>query len=169
MTVTDAANIIKGNEWLRLQVYRDSRGIKTRGWGHRCDPDEVVGTKITQAQADETFAGDLNDALQAALGALSRSGAPGYAGQLQDCWNRGRLDPRHVALLDLAFNLGEDGLLKFPAMLRAICAGDWKRAAEELLLTDPENADRLTLLINPESKCNACRLAHNSEPPKHLR
>ena len=181
MTVTDVGNIITSNEGLKLEVYLDSRGIKTKGWGHRCDPDEVTGTKITRAEAEDLFDADLKAALNAAVGALSRSGAKKYAADLQDAWTRNNIDSRQAALLDIAFNLGEAGMLSFQGMLGAIYALHWVDAALDLLLSEPENVDRLTVLIDPESvmtpyakqvgwraKYNAYRLAHNSEPPKHL-
>lgn len=44
-----------------------------------------------------------------------------------------RTDPvRQSALLDLAFNLGINGLLHFPKMLSAVLAKDWPTAAAEL-------------------------------------
>ena len=181
MTVTDVGNIVKGNEALRLEVYLDSRGNPTKGWGHLCEPGTPVGTKITRAQAEDLFASDMLDALNAAVGALSRSGSPAYAGVLQDAWNRDDLQPRQTAMIDLAFNLGEEGMLKFPGMLRAVNTGDWKRAAEELMLTDPVRTNRLDLLLYPENvmtpyakqvgwraKYNAFRLALNAEPPDHM-
>ncbi len=41
-------------------------------------------------------------------------------------------DEAKMALLDMAYNLGPDGLLKgFPTLVRSVTAGDWKAAAAE--------------------------------------
>ena len=110
-----------------------------------------------------------------------QSGAAEHAGILQYQWSRNLLDSRAAAVLDLAFNLGEEGLLKFPGMLRAVKQGLFGRAALELLLSKPDFAEDLILLIDPQSvmtpyalqvgwraKYNAWRLAKNEEPPEHL-
>ena len=40
---------------------------------------------------------------------------------------------QQVALIDMVYNLGPKGFLKFSRMILAIKKGDWKRAAEEAL------------------------------------
>ena len=42
-------------------------------------------------------------------------------------------DERQYALLDMAFNLGVDGLLKFKKMLGFLWMGDYRQAAAECL------------------------------------
>jgi hypothetical protein len=44
--------------------------------------------------------------------------------------------------LDIAFNAGVNGLLKFPKMLAALAAKDWGTAANECRVTNPELAGR---------------------------
>lgn len=56
---------------------------------------------------------------------------------------------RRMALMDMCFNLGAFGLMGFKRMRRAIAAGDWNQAAEEVrdsaywreLGGDPEGTD----------------------------
>jgi lysozyme len=40
-------------------------------------------------------------------------------------------EPAQEALFDMAFNLGLNGLKKFPSMLAAVDAGEWETAAAE--------------------------------------
>jgi len=40
-------------------------------------------------------------------------------------------EPAQEALFDMAFNLGMAGLMKFPAMLKAVNEGDWATAAAQ--------------------------------------
>ena len=40
---------------------------------------------------------------------------------------------RQYALIDMAFNLGVNGLLKFKKMLKALCRGNYEQAAAECL------------------------------------
>ena len=177
MLIRAAKAITKHHEGCRLEVYLDSRGIPTKGYGHRCEPGAVVGTKITPEEADALFDADYKAAFSAAVGALSRSDARDEAARLQDAWNAGGINSRQAALIDLAFNLGEDGLLGFPKMLRAVRDVDWRLAAEELLLRDPENTARLDLVIDPDrfmtpyakqvgrrARDNAYRIWKNAEP-----
>jgi lysozyme len=42
-------------------------------------------------------------------------------------------DPRQAVILDMSFNLGLNGLLEFKEMLAALKAGDYERAADEML------------------------------------
>ena len=41
-------------------------------------------------------------------------------------------EPRQLVLMNMAFNLGTDGLIKFTQMLEAIKRKDWTKAAEEM-------------------------------------
>lgn len=52
--------------------------------------------------------------------------------RLHDIWAVAN-DARRDALLDMAFNLGINGLLGFSHMLAAMRRGDWRQAATEML------------------------------------
>ena len=50
---------IKSFEGCKLQVYKDSAGRNTVGWGHLVLPGENFGEGITQEQADDLFLRDV--------------------------------------------------------------------------------------------------------------
>ena len=64
-------------------------------------------------------------------------------------------DERQYALLDMAFNLGISGLLKFKKMLAAMCIGDYRGAAKECMNSRYAKdvgvrAQRIAMLIQTE-------------------
>jgi GH24 family phage-related lysozyme (muramidase) len=61
-------------------------------------------------------------------------------------WYASLDEPRQSALLDIAFNEGVGGLLKFPHMLAAIANQDWANAALECRVEDPRLAARYDAL-----------------------
>ena len=65
--------------------------------------------------------------------ALVESDIVSFEGQLRRALPRWDSYPETVreALFDMAFNLGLGGLMKFPAMLKAVDAGDWATAAAQ--------------------------------------
>lgn len=60
---------VKKHEGLRLDAYNDSLGILTVGYGHKVLPGDnlKLGSKITQKQADDFLAKDLQSAFKAAI------------------------------------------------------------------------------------------------------
>src|ERR1700744_4935469 len=107
--MNNVADLIKQHEGCRLEAYCDTRGVLTIGYGHTGHL-IVEGTVWTQEQADDEFAADL---AIATLRAKQVLGAENWA----------TLDPvRQAALIDMAFELGGDGLAAFVWMLAAIRA-----------------------------------------------
>ncbi|HLJ89560.1 MAG TPA: glycoside hydrolase family protein [Candidatus Angelobacter sp.] len=105
---------IARDEGLRLKPYRDSRGVLTIGYGRNL---ESVG--ITQDEAQSLLCNDISrhfNALAAALPWVSRLD-----------------DSRQSALVNMSFNLGLKGLLKFRKALAAIESGHFTLAAQQLL------------------------------------
>ena len=102
------------HEGLRLKMYRDSVGKWTIGIGHN-----LTDKGITLAQAHGLFADDLAETRQALEEALD------FFPTLDEV--------RQRVLLDMAFNMGIGGLLGFYATLGAIEAGDYKKAAAQML------------------------------------
>jgi lysozyme len=122
-----ATKLIRENEGLRLFAYdcgngrpvvpgSTIQGHVTVGYGRALD---VKG--ITKAEADHLFLNDLADAEE-----YART----YAGE--SLWQELN-DPRRVALMDMAHNLGPTGLRGFVRMREAIACSAWDAAAEELL------------------------------------
>lgn len=110
-----AVTRLKVDEGFRANVYTDTTGHRTIGYGFNID------AGITQAAAQA-----LLDAQTAALAqALS-----GY------WWATGLDDARMSVVVEMAFNDGLNGLLHFPKMLAAIGAKNWQGAHDECLNSD---------------------------------
>jgi len=105
---------LKRHEGLRLMLYRDSLGYTTIGYGHNLDT-----TPISTRAADRI----LRDDAEAAVRAVRRI-MP---------WTSKLIAPRFAVLVDMAFNLGLDGLRGFVRFLQYAEQGYWDGAAREML------------------------------------
>ena len=104
------------DEGVKLVAYPDSRGFLTIGIGRMID--ERKGGGISVAEAKMLCDNDVSARVVSLINAL-----PWFAS----------LDPvRQSALVNVAFNLGVNGLLEFHKMLAAVAAGDWVTATDEL-------------------------------------
>ena len=109
-----AENFIRKHEGEVSTPYKDSRGILTIGVGHN------LTHGISKAAIDFIFKEDLDRAEEA------------LKNNLPDIYNS--LDAnRQLVLLDLCFNIGIGGLLKFKKTLNALRNQDYELAAKELL------------------------------------
>ena len=113
---------LRAEEGCRLKAYQDREGSWTIGWGHT-GPGVRQGLSWTQAQADAQLKADA---------ALAES----ECARAFDFWLR-LDDARQGVLIDMAFNLGLNGLSKFTHMLSAIQQGDYEAAATSLLASEP--------------------------------
>lgn len=112
-------------EGLRLTSYRCPTGHVTIGWGHNLEAQPVPGlplkegVSITQDQAERLL---ITDILNARCAVLNR-------------WPwTASLEPQRLAvLIDMAFNIGVNGLDRFRKMLDAVRSGDYRRAGVEML------------------------------------
>jgi lysozyme len=112
---------IKGEESYRGRIYTDSEGKATIGYGFN------LTAGISEFSANALLVAQLEE-IDHALNAYSVYG---------------NLDAiRQSVLIDIAFNAGVEGLLKFPRMLAALAAKDWATAANECRVTNPELAGR---------------------------
>ena len=102
------------DEGVRLRPYKDSVGKLTIGIGRNLDD---VG--ISMSEAELMLSHDISRAWAALIVALS--------------WSVRLDEARRGVLLNMAFNLGINGLLGFERMLTACEAGDYDRAAREML------------------------------------
>lgn len=101
------------HEGLRLKPYKCPAGYLTIGVGRNL---ETKG--ITREEALFLLRNDIKEVERA----LSK----------YDWYTK--LDPiRQKVLIDMCFNLGLAGLLKFKRMIAALAAGDYKRAADEMV------------------------------------
>ncbi len=117
------------HEGLRLQPYFCSKGKKTIGVGHCLDTNPLTAE-------EEKVLGDWQHGIShcAAL-YLLRNDIKRVCISLKkkiDFFKN--LDAeRQYALVDMAFNLGVQGLLKFKKMLKALRRKDYEKASEECL------------------------------------
>ena len=103
---------IKAHEGLRLNPYLCPTGHVTIGYGHKIEA-------ITEADAEALFQQDFSTARRAALSACMQHGV--------------RLDAVRVGvLIEMAFQLGEAGLLGFKDMWAALTQHDYEQAAASM-------------------------------------
>lgn len=105
---------IELHEGLRLKPYRCTAGRLTIGVGRNLED-----RGITLAEARMLLANDLTDVRNGLLNALP------WVGNLDEV--------RQRVLIDMAFNLGLQGLLEFKRTLAAVQAGQYQQAATMML------------------------------------
>lgn len=121
------------DEGRRRSAYTDSRGFLTIGVGRLIDARRNAG--LSPAEIDLLFDND-----RAAKEAELDARLP---------WWRGLDQARQGVLLNMAFQLGVAGLLKFTTTLGYVQAKQWDRAADAMLLSNwanqtLERAERLS-------------------------
>ena len=109
--------IIKKHEGLRLYPYQDSLGFWTIGYG-RC----IEKNGITPQEAEIMLRRDVGEAIAR------------YE-DLPDEVRQNCNGERQAILVEMIFQLGYLGVLKFRRMLGAIAAGDYERASKEMLMS----------------------------------
>ena len=109
------------DEGREVKVYRDTLGFLTVGIGHKITPLDGLhaGDEINDERVDSLFAADLD----AAITYVEKYIPSSYNGQ-----------PEAVqeALINMCFNLGIGGLMKFPHFLADLAAKNYEAAAHEL-------------------------------------
>lgn len=133
-----AEKILIRDEGERLKPYKDAAGKLTIGIGRNLDD---VG--ITQWESRALFRNDLFVAIEGAediFGVI-------FFDQLSSA--------RQHGLLNLIFNLGKDGFLKFHNTIAAIKNNDWQGAAKHLRSSlwykqVGKRAERVILLLEKE-------------------
>lgn len=102
------------HEGLRLRPYADTLGKVTIGVG-RC----LTTNGISEDEAMMMLQHDIDYAKEQVAQTFP--------------WTLGMDDVRLSVLYEMAFQLGVNGVLKFPKMLFAIRSQDWETAASEML------------------------------------
>jgi lysozyme len=115
---------LQRHEGLRLEAYYCPAGKLTIGYGHNLEAWPVHGVKkegdvISREKAEELLVEDVSGVVDELDTRLP--------------WWRELSVPRQGVLLNMAFNLGWPRLSGFVKMLHALEAGDWHRAAREML------------------------------------
>lgn len=115
------AERIKEHEGCSLEIYSDILGFSTIGYGHKCSSAEIAAFKdgISQEKADALFDRDF---------ALATAQAASISGQRWPTMG----EARQGVIIEMVFQLGMSGVLKFKRMWAAIDAGDYAQAAVEM-------------------------------------
>ena len=105
---------IKRHEGLRLKPYKCTMGALTIGYGRNLD-----SRGITTAEAQQMLLNDLNEVLE----------------HLTSTWPDilSHDSVRQAAFVNMAFNLGVSGFMKFHKMHNALSLKDYETAAKEML------------------------------------
>jgi lysozyme len=108
----DVIDLLMRHEGLRLHPYRDTTGHLTIGYGRNLDAE---GISVREAE------GLLTNDIAAVTGRLAEL----------EVWKS--LDEvRQCVLVDMAFNLGYQGLMGFHGMFEALNRGDYQLAAHHI-------------------------------------
>lgn len=107
-------------------VYMDSEGFKTAGIGHKLAEDEMMAlsTRVSEQQVDAWFREDIQHVFKSIAKHFPNFKEFPHLAQL--------------AIVNWIFQLGAGAPEKFPRATRAIQEGDWERAANEWLYSDPK-------------------------------
>ena len=105
------------DEGYRQFAYEDSEGFWTIGIGRCIDRRKGKGVALFEAEA--MLDNDIRDFTSDVLVALP--------------WAAGLDEVRRGALVNMAFNVGTQGLLGFKKALDAMQAGDWYTAAAHMM------------------------------------
>lgn len=112
--INDAGlELLKGRESLRLDAYRDQKGVWTIGWGHT-GPEVKPGLYITRERADELLRQDVASAEQA----------------IRDLVLTPLSSNRFSALVCLVYNIGR-GAFSTSTIRKCLNNADWKGASAQ--------------------------------------
>ena len=120
MNYDDLKARIKEHEGFRDQVYKDSLGFATIGYGHLVLPTDKFKEGVTYKKKDleEVFDSDFNIAKSNANQLIS--GLPLH-------------HQAKCVIIEMVFQLGIGGVSKFKNMWRALKQNDYQIASEEML------------------------------------
>lgn len=108
---------LRRDEGVEKKAYQDSRGFWTIGVGRLIDARRKGG--LRDSEIDLLLANDIDETQQALSARLS--------------WFHQLDEARQAVLINMAFNLGVDGLLNFKKTLGLVASGDYAGAAKEML------------------------------------
>ncbi|AFU64068.1 hypothetical protein ACQ31_gp185 [Salmonella phage STML-198] len=131
-------DMLRIDEGLKLEIYKDTEGFWTVGIGHLLtknpnksvaisELDRLVGRntsgKITQSEAELIFKNDVETAVSGIL--KNATLKPVYNSFIGD-------EPRLAALINMVFQMGVAGVAGFKNSMALLKAKDWDRAAVNL-------------------------------------
>jgi lysozyme len=112
--ITNLVDQLRRDEGEKLELYKDHLGYYTIGVGRLLDPRK--GGRITAEESAYLLDNDVRSKTREVLRALP--------------WAQHLDDARFGVLLNMAFQMGTEGLLKFKNTLANIRAGRYELAAE---------------------------------------
>lgn len=132
--ISELAQQLNRDEGRRSTVYQDHLGYYTIGVGRLVDA-RRPGSGLRPDEMDYLLRNDINDRIDALTRALP--------------WFQNLDDVRKGVLLNMAFQLGTEGLLGFKNTLAKVESGDYAAAAAMMLQSKwatqtPERAQRLS-------------------------
>jgi lysozyme len=130
---TELVRQLKGDEGVKPCVYRDSLGFWTIGVGRLVDASKP-GAGLRPDEITYLLNNDIDDRIDALTRALP--------------WFQDLDDVRKGVLLNMAFQLGTEGLLRFERTLALVKDGKYENAAAAMLQSlwakqTPERAKRM--------------------------
>ena len=124
MNIDQLREELKIDEGCKYEIYLDHLGLPTFGIGHLIlDSDmehgQEVGTPVSEDRVNECFANDVETVLS----------------ECKKLYSNFELLPEEVQLIiaNMMFNMGYPRLSKFKGMRAGVDAGDWNRAADEMV------------------------------------
>ena len=124
MNIDKLREELKTDEGCRYEIYLDHLGLPTHGIGHLIlssdmEYGQAVGTPVSEDRVNECFAKDVETVLSESL----------------QLYPNFQVLPEEVKLIiaNMMFNMGRPRLSKFKGMKAAVDAGDWHRAAVEMV------------------------------------
>ena len=124
MNIEQLREELKVDEGCKYEIYLDHLGLPTFGIGHlvlNSDPEygQPVGTPVSENRVNECFAKDVEVVLS----------------ECSQLYPNFSVLPEEVQLIiaNMMFNMGRPRLSKFKGMKAAVDAGDWHRAAVEMV------------------------------------
>ncbi len=127
MNIEAVKTRIKLHEGFRLEPYTDTEGFLTGGFGHKILDGETLPT--TKEGWEELFDKDFDRAYEGAMEIFEGKVDNIYATGL----NQNTIDVVKGVLVEMVYQLGKYGVLKFKNFLKALDEGDLLRASEEML------------------------------------
>jgi lysozyme len=132
MNLEDLKNEIKKEEGYRLEVYIDTEGFPTGGYGHKIIDGEKIPT--TKEGWEELFEKDFSRACE---------------GAMNICGDWNIKDEAKAIIIHMVYQMGEAGVRKFKRALSHLKKAEYKYCASEMMNSrwanqTPNRAKRLS-------------------------
>lgn len=120
MPITNTIDQLKRDEGFCSEIYTDTVGKRTVGYGHNLDANPIpdLVTPITKAYGEQILGKDVDRVSTALVHSLS--------------WVVSLDEARLGVLQNMCFNMGIEGLLGFHNMLTCLQSGLYQSAADDM-------------------------------------